>query len=608
MTEQEQVIFQNYIQEENKLSNQVLSLKKSINQVSFYRLGAFFIGIAGIYLVGRYGSIYMLLIFLLTSFVFMQLVMKQAKLQQQHDFNKNLLAVIQNEINQLKENKNSYDDGSGFINAAHPYTDDLDIFGSFSLFHFINRGNTQQSKSILADWFKNPAEKLLIDERQQAVKELKQKIKETFDFRAHLLPFIHLEMEKLSAAIQNGLKKRIGFADSKFLKGYIKILPYLMAALIIAAFFNAIIWNAIVLLLLFNFFLSGIYGKQVSSVHSGFSKCASQLNSYAEVLKWIEEENWKSLYLVNLVKQCQSADKAEKTYPKIASLAKIIKEFDLMTTPIGALFLNLFLLWGVRCSIKVAKWHQNSSELILNSFEVIAAFEALISLSTLHNNHPDWPFPQIKQDFCVEALELGHPLIMENKRINNNFSMNQKTVDVITGSNMAGKSTFLRTLGINLVLAYAGAPVCAESLTVSVMKLVSYMRIKDSLNESTSTFKAELDRLKMILEKTAAENDMLVLIDEMLRGTNSKDKYAGSKAFIERLVAQQTAALVATHDLQIADLADNHPGLVRNFHFDIKMQNQDMFFDYKIKDGACKTFNASILLKEIGLNLENTNF
>ena len=604
MTEQEQQILQNYQQEASTLTQQVLAGKRSINQISLYRLAAFLTGIVIIYLIGHFGAIYMLLVFLLTSFVFMQLVMKQGKLQIQHDFNKNLLAVIENEINNLQAHQNSYDDGSNFTDAAHPYTDDLDIFGPFSLFHEVNRSNTQNGKAILADWFKNPVDKIKIEERQQAVKELTQKIKATFNFRAHLLPFVHHEMENLSAAISNGLKNRIAFTDRKWLKTYIQILPYLITALIAGAFFTSIFLDILGFVLLFNFFLSGIFNKEVNSVHSGFSKCAGQLNSYAEVLKWVEEENWQSAYLKKLVQQCESANRSEKTYVKIASLAKIIKQFDLMTTPIGALFLNLLFLWGIRCSINVSRWHQTSSVFILKAFEVISGFEAITSLSTLHYNHPDWPFPKISNEFGLKMEQLGHPLIAEEKRVVNNFSMeNHKTVDVITGSNMAGKSTFLRTLGINLVLAYSGAPVCAESMAVSVLKLVSYMRIKDSLNESTSTFKAELDRLKMILEKTAAETDVLVLIDEMLRGTNSKDKYAGSKAFIERLIRQQTAALVATHDLQIADLADEHPGAVRNFHFDIKMQNQDMFFDYKIKDGACKTFNASILLREIGLEV-----
>ena len=175
------------------------------------------------------------------------------------------------------------------------------------------------------------------------------------------------------------------------------------------------------------------------------------------------------------------------------------------------------------------------------------------------------------------------------------------TTDIITGSNMAGKSTFLRTVGINMVLAFAGANVCARSFHTSVFNVVSYMRIIDSLTAETSTFKAEIDRLKMILTLTQTNKNTLVLIDEMLRGTNSKDKYEGSKALIEKLILQQTPTLFATHDLQIAELEKTHPTQVRNFHFDVKIEGDKMFFDYKIKQGECKTFNAAVLLRAIGL-------
>ena len=169
---------------------------------------------------------------------------------------------------------------------------------------------------------------------------------------------------------------------------------------------------------------------------------------------------------------------------------------------------------------------------------------------------------------------------------------------------MAGKSTFLRTLGINMVLAYAGGPVCARSLQLSVFSINTYMRIKDSLNESTSTFKAELNRLKMILKNIEQDKNTFVLIDEMLRGTNSKDKYLGSKVFVEKLIAEKTPGLFATHDLQLADLKEDHPTALRNFHFDIQIINGEMEFDYKLKQGPCSTFNAAILLKQIGLSLD----
>ncbi|MGI4750841.1 MAG: MutS-related protein [Janthinobacterium lividum] len=603
MTARQQHIFEHYTQDISRLQTQILAYKRSIKQTSVYRLVVFFVGIGLIYAVGNAGLEYIITIAFLMVLLFVWLIRKQSKLQVKLDFDENLLTVLQNETEHLSHAKNSYNNGADFVNGLHPYTDDLDIFGESSLFHYTNRCNTQSGENILADWFKSPAEKHTIENRQQAVTELKEQIKETFDFRAKLIAFKGTELHDLAVALQKGLKERLSFSNKNWLKTYIKILPFLILALLIGAIFTGIFLKLLGLLVLLNFFISGIFAKQVNQVYAGFSRSSSQLTSFASILNWIETQPWKSNYLQKLVASCSSSN-GEKAHLQIASLAKILQQFDYRLNMIVGAILNYLLLWDLRCTIQLSDWHEKASANVTDSFEVIAAFEALISLSTLHYNHPDWPFPQISESFQVETLALGHPLITAEKRISNNFSMEQKTVDVITGSNMAGKSTFLRTLGINLVLTYAGAPVCAESLTVSVLKLVSYMRIKDSLNESTSTFKAELDRLKMILLKTASEKDTLVLIDEMLRGTNSKDKYAGSKAFIERLVSQQTAALVATHDLQIADLADDYPSKVRNFHFDIKMQNQDMFFDYKIKDGACKTFNAAILLREIGLSVD----
>ena len=190
-------------------------------------------------------------------------------------------------------------------------------------------------------------------------------------------------------------------------------------------------------------------------------------------------------------------------------------------------------------------------------------------------------------------------------RVTNDYELKDDfKIDIITGSNMAGKSTFLRTIGINAVLALCGATVCADSMEVSVITIISYMRIKDSLNESTSTFKAELDRLQMLLAAVKTEPKVFFLIDEMLRGTNSVDKYRGSKAVIEQLIAKKAVGMVATHDLQIAELEQKYPGYIRNFYFDIRVQNGEMLFDYKIKDGECKTFNASILLKQIGIDVD----
>nr|WP_260171861.1 hypothetical protein [Mucilaginibacter phyllosphaerae] len=267
--------------------------------------------------------------------------------------------------------------------------------------------------------------------------------------------------------------------------------------------------------------------------------------------------------------------------------------------------LNVFFLWALKQILQIEKWKRSNHHNFEEAFDVIAEFEALISLAVPAINYPDWVYPVIAdtEGYTVKAKNIAHPLI-PGKRVDNDYDLQDAfKIDIITGSNMAGKSTFLRTVGINTVLALAGSTVCAAAMEVSVITIVSYMRIKDSLNESTSTFKAELDRLQMLLAAVEHQHRVFFLIDEMLRGTNSMDKYLGSKAVIEQLIAKKGVGMVATHDLQIARLEDKYPDYVRNYYFDIQVIDGEMLFDYKMKHGECKTFNASLLLKQIGINV-----
>ncbi len=267
--------------------------------------------------------------------------------------------------------------------------------------------------------------------------------------------------------------------------------------------------------------------------------------------------------------------------------------------------LNAFLLWDFRQIIALQDWQRNHGPAILQSLEVVGQFEALVSISTLARNHPHWCFPSITQDAPgkFKANNLAHPLIASDLVVANSYDNADHRIALITGSNMAGKSTFLRTVGVNAVLAWSGAPVCASQMEIGVMKLVSYMRIKDSLMESTSTFKAELNRMKMILQRVESDKHSFFIIDEMLRGTNSVDKYRGSKAIIERLIQENVSGLVATHDLKLASLQESYPDVIRNYHFDIKIEAGEMKFDYLLKSGECKQFNAAILLKGIGIEV-----
>jgi DNA mismatch repair ATPase MutS len=240
-----------------------------------------------------------------------------------------------------------------------------------------------------------------------------------------------------------------------------------------------------------------------------------------------------------------------------------------------------------------------------NWFHTLGAFEALNSFATIHFNNPGWCFPSLQEaHFFLESTELGHPLIHKEKRVNNFIKMEERgELMLVTGSNMAGKSTYLRSVGVNVVLAMAGAPVCAAAFRLSPVQLISSMRIADNLEESTSTFYAELKKLKSVIERVNNDEKVFILLDEILRGTNSLDRHTGSEALIKQLIKHNAAGIIATHDLALADIKNEFPGNILNYHFDVQVNNDELYFDYKLKPGVCTSLNASILMKKIGIEL-----
>lgn len=533
--------------------------------------------------------------------IFVVVVKKQNRLAKEETYFKNLLWIYENEVKVISNKHNGYNNGSSFEDENHPYLSDLDIFGKSSLFELINRCSTQNGTNLLADKLTIPITKDAINLRQEAVKELAAIIDDTFEFRAILRGNDINNIEQLKEKLKQKLAKQLKFTHQPILRFYIKLLPFVMPLLIIAGvIIGGKVWSILTLVLLVHAGLTFFLMRKINEVYYGFGGTSALLAKYADAIKWTEEREWKSATIKKLF---SSNDKVSR---QIEKLAKIIQAFDARLNLLVGGILNFTLLWDLKCCIRLDEWHQSSISNVENGLDRIGYFEDLISVATLTYNQPNWSFPTIEDEFSFSAVELGHPLIPVKKNVHNNFNVDTKpTVDIITGSNMAGKSTFLRTVGINMVLAYAGAPVCAQKMKLSIYKILTYMRIKDSLNESTSTFKAELNRLKMILENVSLHKNAFVLIDEMLRGTNSKDKYLGSKVFIEKLINVGTPTLFATHDLQLSELKEKHDKTVRNFHFDIQIINGEMEFDYKIKNGPCETFNASILLKQIGLTIDN---
>ncbi|MFI5160419.1 MAG: DNA mismatch repair protein MutS [Sphingobacteriales bacterium] len=513
--------------------------------------------------------------------------------------------VCENEIDTMLFKGNIYPDGAQFASDNHHYTSDLDIFGPNSLFQLVNRSATVPGFFKLAGWLNGPAAKEAILLRQQAVDELAEKN----DWKIHTQANLVFSLKQPKEQVKNlfaYLKMPVELKNKQFLDMYSKIAPYLLVGVIIASIFYAPARYATGVMMLINLRLVFAQLKVIKKTDLIAGKVGTALGHFVAAFKSIEEEDWQAIYLKTLSNRIKTDD-GKTISGSIKELSVLIDKLNYRLNMVASVFLNAFFLWDIRQIIAIENWKSSNQQNLETAFDVIAEYEALLSLASLRTNYPEWVFPVIAdgEAYTLTANEIAHPLIKADKRIANDYELdNTFKIDIITGSNMAGKSTFLRTIGINTVLALCGAPVCARSMNVSIVTVISYMRIKDSLNESTSTFKAELDRLQMLLAAVDSDAKVFFLVDEMLRGTNSVDKYLGSKAVIEQLIRKKGVGMVATHDLQIAELEKQYHDYIRNFYFDIQVKDGEMLFDYKIKHGECKTFNASLLLKQIGIDVD----
>jgi hypothetical protein len=598
-------IINNYRQQVAFAQQEADKYKIKANNYSLYRLvlfGFFILSICLAVAVDEIAIIAFALIILIACFSW--LIKKQNGFELLKNYYLDLKKVNENELASITANTSMYYNGEVFNNDQHYYTSDLDIFGNNSLFQLINRCATQPGMIKLAGWLDKAADKKVILERQQAVDEIAAKSGWKLDFQANLLFSLKQQREQIKNLLAY-LKLPVELKDQKALSLYSKAAPYLLVALLVVSYFYVPARYFILVLALFNNRLVSAQKEKVDKADLIAGRIGTTLAHFVLAFKSIENEQWESVYLKTIsAKIAATGDQAVSN--KIKELSILINKLNYRLNLVVKFVLNIFYLWDIRQLIAIETWKKNNHQSFETAFDVVAEFEAIISISSLRINYPDWVMPVIAEDtgYTLITKNLAHPLIKRERRVDNDYTLNDAfKIDIITGSNMAGKSTFLRTIGINTVLALSGAPVCASEMRVSVITIITYMRIKDSLNESTSTFKAELDRLQLLLKAVEGDNNVFFLIDEMLRGTNSVDKYLGSKAVIEQLIKRKAVGMVATHDLQIAELEAAHPEYVRNFYFDIKVKEGEMLFDYKIKAGECKTFNASLLLKQIGIDV-----
>lgn len=496
--------------------------------------------------------------------------------------------------------------GEEFKDSDHKYTSDLDIFGEKSVFHYLNRCVTSMGRKCLADWLKAPGEKEHIRERQEAVKELAPKLDFRQFIQAHGIA-IDDTSQKLES-LYRLINEPCLIAGKQLFVYLIHVLPIMTMGLFIAAGFKISLIVPLFFVLL-QFVINKIYGKRVNHLYRLTSHNAKILKAYSRIIKSIEQEPFESRKLQALKKDLYV--KEETASQSIKHLSTLVEWFDLRANAAMHFFINNTLFWDLHCVYRIEKWKKETALAIDLWFAAISNIEALSCFANSYYNNSSWVFPELSEKyFHLDALGLGHPLIPQVERVYNDVKLNEeKTVLVVTGPNMAGKSTFLRTVGVNIVLALAGAPVCAGHFEISAVRLYTSMQTSDSLDKHLSLFYAELLRLKMIIDAMSVQGQeqeiqtpVFFMIDEMLKGTNTLDRQKGSIVLIRQLLKKQAGGIIATHDLELTKLGLEEDKIM-NAHFDGYVKDDRLLFDYKLKQGICESFNAVVLMRKIGIDV-----
>lgn len=544
-------------------------------------------------------------ILVVTLALFIYLVHKHNRITENLGYIKSLININDKSLKRLSSAwKDFSDTGNEFKDSTHPFSEDLDIFGKGSLFQWINTTNTFTGRNRLAQFVAEPLNnKNQIISRQEAVTDLAENIAWRQKFEAEAM--IVRQKSHNPAALFSWAAVENPFYTRSWVIAMVRILPLVTLSLLAAnVFISESLIRLFIPAVILQFLILYLYGKERSKALNTVYNYEENLKTYYKMLKRFERKKFKSS-LLNDLQISLSDSNNEKAYRQIEKLAKIV---DSISNRNNAVFIivNILTLWDYHCMIALEHWKLNSGRYLPKWFGVLGEVEALSSLSLVRYNHNDWVIPEITENTLLySAKSMGHPLITKDRVVNDLDIQKSAGVLLITGSNMSGKSTLLRTVGINLVLAYIGCPVCAGFLSCSLMNIFTCMRVSDNLENNISSFYAELIRIKMIIDAAKEGKPLFFLLDEIFKGTNSHDRHVGAKTVIKQLSRENALGMVSTHDLELADLEKETHGHIKNYHFIEHYTNGKLNFDYKLRSGVSTTRNALYLIKMAGIDIEN---
>ena len=572
------------------------------NRVSVVRTLAFVLALVGlVYLANARNDDGFLLLLLLFAVGFPWLIRYHNRLRTRRNQLLTLKQVNEDELKRLDFQLADFDQGNSFQTSQHPYTSDLDVFGEHSLFQLINRSATHSGKATLAQWLSQPSVKPELLERQAAVQELTRLTNWRQTFQAHGLQ--HASSEENLSTLLSWMNEPPALPRRGLYTALCYGLALLTTASIVLYFTTGLLGYAALLLLATNGVILWTTAEVALLTHRKTTQSVAALRAYQQMFISVEKQSFASELLRH--GRAQLHHQGVPASRQISQLRYILDNFDARANLFYHIF-NVVLLLDVFWLLRADRWKQRVQGDVAQWFEAISRVEALSGLASFAFANSTFVFPTIaEQPFLLRAIGMGHCLIPPAQRINNDFATQDRgTITIITGSNMSGKSTFLRTVGVNVVLALAGAPVCAEEFEVSVLQVFTSMRTQDSLEENVSSFYAELRRLRQLLDLLQApELPVLFMLDEILKGTNSQDRHHGAASLIKQLSKLEATGFVSTHDLELGRLEETLPW-VKNYSFTSTIAQDEIHFDYRLREGVCQSFNASKLMAQMGIALE----
>lgn len=591
-----------YTQRIDETLRQLSQTKTQINRISLLRVLLFVAGFAGLILFYRSGTWTVVLTVCCTFLPFFILVKVHNRLYFRKEQLETQLKLNQDELKGLEGDYSVFDEGREFIDAGHPYSYDLDLFGRKSLFQALGRTCTHIGKQTLATWMQHHlTEKAAIETRQEGICDMSQRMefREAFRVTGSINRGADSDEEEISRWSQTpSVLQHLWWV--KLCLWAVPGINILLLALGLLHILS-LSWFG----MMFTVFVILSFGliQRGTLIQETYGKKLKTLNRYAKLITLAKGETWQAPALRELTDKLDID--GHSPAEALTQLSKELDRLDLRNNQLLYVILEGSMFFQLRQIVRIERWKARYGKYLMGWLEAVGELDALCSLGTFAYNHPAYTYPTIAgQPFCFLARNMGHPLMPEAQCVKNDATIPSRPYFlIITGANMAGKSTYLRTIGVNYLLACMGCPVCCESLTLYPAQLITSLRTTDSLSDNESYFFAELKRLKRIIDLLDEGQELFIILDEILKGTNSADKQKGSLDLIRQFMRLKADGIIATHDLLLGTLADQFPEYIRNYCFEADIKDNELTFSYRLREGVAQNMNACFLMRKMGITI-----